>query len=159
MDGYEIFAYYQMFINRLPKNIRSNISQKTLYVDSYSYKQSKLRKKFLHTPKEYLKYLEGLIYSRYYKYLSEEENNKFLDQMKEGTLNGDQVRDLIAKNEVLIAEINRKINLYYAINKLHFYEPESGDTLGIQIFEPLMGMKRFRTQEEFLEFKKTMILK
>ena len=65
MDGYELFAYYQMFIKPLPKNIKANISQKTIYVDSYSYKQRKLRKKFLSTPKEYLKYLDAIVYSKY----------------------------------------------------------------------------------------------
>ncbi len=158
MDGYEIFAYYNMFIKKLPLNIIANISAETLYVDSFSYKIKKLRKQFLHVPNEYLKYLDGLIYSRYYKYLSEEENNAFLEQMKKGILNGEQVRDLIAKKELIIAEINRKISLYYAINKLHFYEPMTAETIGIQLYEPMMGVKNFTNQEEYNEFKKTMFL-
>lgn len=158
MDGYEIFAYYNMFIKKLPLNIIANISAETLYVDSFSYKIKKLRKQFLHVPNEYLKYLDGLIYSRYYKYLSEEENNAFLEQIKKGILNGEQVRDLIAKKELIIAEINRKISLYYAINKLHFYEPMTAETIGIQLYEPMMGVKNFTNQEEYNEFKKTMFL-
>ncbi len=159
MDGYEIFAYYDMFIKNLPLNIRANVSEETVYVDSFSYKIKKLRKQFLHAPREYLKYLDGLIYSRYYKYLSEEENNTFLDQMKNGILNGEQVRDLIAKNELVIAEINRNINLYYAINKLQIFEPMTAETVGIQLYEPMMGMKAFETQEDYNEFKKTILLK
>ncbi len=159
IDGYEIFSYYASFIKLLPKNIRTNISQTTLYVDSYTYKQNKMRKKFLHAPTEYLKYLDELVYRRYYKYLSEEENNIFLDQMKKGFINGEQVRDLIKKYEIAISEINRKINLYYAINKLHFYDPETCDTLGIQLYEPMMGNKFLNNQEELDEFKRTILLK
>lgn len=159
MDGYEIFAYNYKFIKKLPRNIRANISQQTIYVDSFSYKQSNMRKKFLHAPLDYLKYLESLVYSRYYKYLSEEENNKILEQMKNGDANGEQVRDLIAKYEMKIAEINRNLNLYYAINKLHFYEPITCDTIGIQLYEPMMGTKMFESNEELDEFKKTIIIR
>ena len=159
MDGYEIFAYYDMFIKKLPLNIRANIYEETMYVDSFSYKIKNLHKKFLHAPREYLKYLDGLIYCRYYKYLSEDENNAFLEQMKKGILNGEQVRDLIAKYELVIAEINRKINLYYAINKLHFFEPMTAETIGIQLYEPMMGIKNFTNFDEYDEFKKTLSLK
>ncbi len=67
IDGYEIFSYYHMFIRRLPMNIRGNISMRTLYVDTYDYKQTKLRRKYLQTDREYLKYLRELVYSRYCK--------------------------------------------------------------------------------------------
>lgn len=159
IDGYEIFAYYYKFLKNLPKNINGNISQKTIYVDSFSYKQSKMSKKFLHAPNEYLKYLESLVYSRYYKYLSEEESNTFLEQMKSGYINGQQVRDSIAEYEMMIAEINRSINLYYAINKLHFYDPMTCETVSIQLYEPMMGTKIFHSNEEFLTFKKTISIK
>lgn len=159
IDGYELYAYYYTFIKRLPKNIAANISQQTVYVDSFSYKQNKMSKKFLHAPSEYLKYLESLVYSRYYKYLTEEENNEFLKQMKEGHVNGEQVRDLIAKYEIMIAEINRNINLYYAINKLHFYDPNTCDTIGIQLYEPMMGTKILNSIEEYNEFKKVLLIK
>lgn len=158
MDGYEVYAYYYTFLKQLPPIIRANISQKTFYVDSYSYKQSKLRKKFLHAPREYLQYLDGLIYSKYYKYLSAEENNAYLEQIRKGVLNAEQVRNSIAKNEMLIAEINRNINRYYAINKLQFFKPYTCETLGIQVYEPMMGVKRFKTQEEFEDFRDEMIL-
>lgn len=159
IDGYEIFAYYDMFIRNLPLNIRANVAEETLYVDSFSYKIKKLRKQFLHVPNEYLKYLESLIYSRYYKYLSEDENNAFLEQMRRVILNEEQLKEQIAKNELLIAEINRNISLYYAINKLHFYEPITAETVGIQLYEPMMGIKCFSNTEEFNEFKRTISLK
>lgn len=159
IDGYELFAYYHTFINRLPKNIAANISLKTIYVDSFSYKQDNMSKKFLHAPSEYLEYLENLVYSRYYKYLTKEENNEFLEQIKNGKVNGAKVRDLIAKYEMKIAEINRNINLYYAINKLHFYDPTTCDTLGIQLYEPMMGTKILNSTEEYNEFKRTLLIR
>ncbi len=159
IDGYEIFAYYNTFIKKLPRNIMANISQKTLYVDSFAYKQKRLRKTFLHAPNEYLKYLNGLVYSRYYKYLSEEEHNSLLEQMKSGSLNGEQVSNLIAKYEMVIAEINRNINLHYAINKLQFYYPYTGDTLGIQLYEPMMGTKNFNNLDDFYDFKERNLIK
>ncbi len=159
MDGYEIFAYYYLFIKKLPLNIQAHIFLKTMYVDSFSYQQSKLRKTFLHAPKEYLKYLDGLIYSKYYKYLSEDESNTFFEQMKKGIVKQEQIRDLIAKHEMIIAQINRNMNFYYAINRLQFYEPQTCDTVKIQIYEPLIGTKVFHTQKEFDEFQKTIVLK
>lgn len=159
MDGYELFAYYYGFIKRLPRNIFANISQQTIYVDSFSYNQDKMSKKFLHAPKEYLEYLEGLVYSRYYKYLSAEENNAVLEQMKKGKVNGEQVRDSIAACEMKIAEINRNLNLYYAINKLHFYEPDTGDTIGIQLYEPMMGKQTLQSNEELEEFKSKILIR
>ncbi len=159
MDGYEIYAYYMTFIKKLPLNIRANISEETLYVDSFNYKIKKLHTKFLQAPSEYLEYLDGLIYSRYYKYLTEKENNNFLEQMKLGVLNSEQIRDSIAKYELVIAEINRNINLYYAINKLHFFEPMTSETLSIQLYEPMMGTKYFTSQEDYNEFKRTISLK
>ena len=159
MDGYEIYAYYMTFIKKLPLNIRANINEETLYVDSFNYKIKKLHTKFLQAPHEYLEYLYGLIYSRYYKYLTEKETNNFLEQMKNGVLDGEQIRDLIAKNELVIAEINRNINSYYAINKLQFFEPMTSDTLAIQLFEPMMGTKIYKDIDEYNEFKKTIVLK
>lgn len=158
MDGYEIYAYYHKFIKQLPPLIRANITQKTIYVDFVSYQLSKLRKTFLHAPKEYLTYLDGLIYNKYYKYLSEADNNAFFEQIRQGVVTQEEVRDSIAKNEMLIAQINRSMNTYYAINKLQFYKPITCDTLGIQIYEPLIGTKRFDTQEAFEEFEKTIVL-
>ena len=147
------------FIKKLPLNIRANINEETLYVDSFNYKIKKLHTKFLQAPSEYLEYLDGLIYSRYYKYLTEKENNNFLEQMKLGVLNSEQIRDSIAKYELVIAEINRNINLYYAINKLHFFEPMTSETLSIQLYEPMMGTKYFTSQEDYNEFKRTISLK
>ncbi len=158
IDGYEIFAYYNIFIKKLPKNITANISQKTLYVDSFSYKKNR-NKKFLQAPIEYLKYLNELVYNRYYKYLSHEENNILLEQMKKGYVNGEQIRDSIAKYEMIIADINRKINLYYAINELKFYNPITSEILGIHLYEPMIGTKTFNTRDEYNNFKKTLLLK
>ena len=159
IDGYEVFAYYQRFIKHLPANIAANLSQQTMYVDSFSYKQDKMSKKFLHAPSEYLKYLENEIYRRYYKYLSIEENNIILENIRNGATSSEKMRDLIASYELKIAQINRNLNLYYAINKIHFYEPYTSDTLAIQLYEPMMGTQRFQSCEEFDDFKKKMVIK
>lgn len=153
IDGYEIFAYYSKFIRKLPINIAANISQKTIYVDSFSYKQGNLRRKFLHAPLEYLMYLEDLVYSRYYNYLTEEENNIVLEKIKNGYLSGKQILEQIVECEMKIAEIDRSLNFYYAINKLQFYDPSTYDTLRIQVYEPMMGSKSFNSDEEFTRFK------
>lgn len=157
LDGYEIYDYYRNFIKRLPKNIGANISENTLYVDSFSYKQKKISQDFSHSPSEYLRYLEGLVDSRYYKYLSEEETNEFLGQIKKGHITGEQVSDSIAKCEMKIAEINRSLDSLYAINKLQFCQPATNDILGIQLYEPMMGKKTLKSFEEYTEFRKTLV--
>ncbi len=154
MDGYEIFAYYQKFASTLPKNILLNMHQKTLYVDAFQYKFDKARKRFLHLPKEYLEYLQHLIYSRYYKYLSEEEINEFLEQIKNGSVDISELSSQIAKAEMTIADINRRLSLYYAINRLQIFDPASGDVKSIQLYEPMMGSKVFDNADDYDEFRK-----
>lgn len=158
IDGYEIYAYYSQFLKRLPKNISANISQQTMYVDAFSYKQDRMSKKFLQVPLGYLKYLESLVYSTYYKYLSDEEKNIIFEQIKNGLINGKQVCDLIATYEMKIAEINRRLNLYYTINRLQFFDPITCDLLGIQLYEPMMGKQNFGSFEEYNDFKRKRIL-
>ena len=153
IDGYEIFAFYQKFINSLPTTISSNITQKTIYVNAYDYKMNKMRKKFFHVPNEYLKYLQELLYNRYYKYLSEEEYNIFLEQVKTGTMNVIELGNSIATYEMKIAEINRKLNLYYAINKLSIFDPFEGEEKSIQLYEPMMGRRFFNSIEEYEKFE------
>ena len=153
IDGYEIFAFYQKFINSLPTTISSNITQKTIYVNAYDYKMNKMRKKFFHVPNEYLKYLQELLYNRYYKYLSEEEYNIFLEQVKTGTMNVIELGNSIATYEMKIAEINRKLNLYYAINKLSIFDPFEGEEKSIQLYEPMMGSRLFNSIEEYEKFE------
>lgn len=158
MDGYEVFAYYQRFLNNLPNVIGANISHKTLYVDSFSYKQNTM-KKTLHAPSDYLDYLQDLVCNRYYRYLTEEENNAILEQIKNGSTDSKTISSRILEYELKLAELNRKLNLFYAINKLQFYVPMSGDFLQLQLYEPMMGKKTFKTEEEFDSFRKTIILK
>lgn len=68
MDGYEIFAYYHKFIKPLPLQVRGNIAMKTVYADLFSYKQNILKRKYFKAPSDYIKYLEELVYDRYYEY-------------------------------------------------------------------------------------------
>ncbi len=159
IDGYEIFAYYNLFLKQLPMNIRTNIAADTIYVDSFDYKLSRIRKKFLQFPNDYLRYLQDLIFNRFYKYLPESETDVLVAGMRKDDTGGKTLSSKIAESELCIAKINREINLYYAINKLQFFEPETCETLGIQLYEPLMGVKRFTTLEDYHEFQKTMSLK
>lgn len=154
MDGYEVFAYYHMLISKLPLNIRGNISMKTLYVDTYEYKQTRLRKKYLRTDIEYLKYLQELVYSRYYQYLNEPEFNEILSSIKAGVISNEELTLKILKQELLIAEINRRLNPYYAINELIVYNPFAEDNDMYQLYEPSSGKSIFTSSSELLAYKK-----
>lgn len=155
IDGYEIYAYYHMFIKRLPKNVRGNISMKTLYVDTYEYTQTRLRRKYLKTDHEYLEYLQELVYSRYYHYLNNNIDNNFFSSLKDGLISGEELTSEILKQELKIAEINRRLNPYYAINELVIYSPEGNeDEEFYQLYEPAVGRKTFETFESELEYKK-----
>ena len=82
MDGYEIFAYYYKFIKALPAQVRGNIVMQTVYADLFSYKQNILKRKYFKAPSDYIKYLEELVYDRYYEYLNKNENIAILEQIK-----------------------------------------------------------------------------
>lgn len=155
MDGYEIFAYYHMFIKKLPINIRGNISMKTLYVDTFQYKQTRLRRKYLQPDAEYLKYLQELVYDRYYKYLVNNETNEILSLVRDGLINNEQLSNEVLKQELHIADINKRLNPYYAINELIIYNPFGINFHDIyQLYEPAVGKKVFKTDEEEEEYKK-----
>lgn len=147
MDGYEIFAYYHMFIKNLPINIRGNISMKTLYANTFEYKQTKLRRKYLQPDKEYLRYLQELIYKRYYKYLNYNESKELI--------NNEQISNEVLRQELKIAEINKRLNPYYAINELVVYNPFSSEIRDVyQLYEPAIGKKIFKSAEEESKYKK-----
>ena len=59
----------------------------------------------------------------------------------------------IATYEMKIAEINRKLNLYYAINKLSIFDPFEGEEKSIQLYEPMMGSRLFNSIEEYEKFE------
>ncbi len=154
VDGYELFAYYDKFIRHLPRAVAANVSQKTLYVDSFFYNQRQRKKKLFQTPDEYLVYLERLVYDRYYRFLEGDEKNAILEQFQSGAIDGAEVSRSIADYEMQVAELNRNINLYYAINKLQAYRPYAGDTIGIQLYEPMMGKKMFTEVDDYNVFAK-----
>lgn len=155
MDGYEIFAYYHMFIKNLPVNIRGNVSMKTLYVDTFQYKQTRLRRKYLQASAEYLRYLQELVYDRYYKYLNTNESNEILSQVRNGLINNEQLSNEVLKQELRIAEINKRLNPYYAINELIIYNPFSLEPHDLyQLYEPAVGRKVFKSFDEEQEYKK-----
>lgn len=155
IDGYEIFAYFHMFIKNLPINVRGNISMKTLYADTFKYKQTRLRRKYLKTDEEYLKYLLDLVYARYYKYLNTNESNALLSRVRNGQINNEQLSNEVLKQELQVAEINKRLNPYYAINELIIYNPFSLESRGLyQLYEPAIGKKLFKSLEEEHEYKK-----
>lgn len=156
MDGYEIFAYYHMFIERLPINIRGNISMKTLYVDNFAYKQARLRRMYLQADEEYLKYLNDLVYSRYYSYLDRRLTpNELFSLVKEGVISNEELSKEILKRELAIAEISKRLIPFYAVNELVVYNPFSDKAQDLyQLYEPSVGKKSFRSLEEEQDYKK-----
>lgn len=154
IDGYEAFAYYYSYIENLPINIRGNISMKTLFVDSFDYKQKILKKKYLNAPEEYLKYLEDLVYSRYYGYFKDKTDEKIFELIKDRKMSLDEISDIALKEELKIAEINRRLNPYYAINSLAIYNPYGDEEPVTLLYEPASGKKTYKSLNELQEFKR-----
>lgn len=154
IDGYETFAYYYSYIENLPINIRGNISMKTLFVDSFDYKQKLLKKKYLNAPEEYLKYLEDLVYSRYYEYFKDKTDEKLFELIKDNKMSLDEISDIALKEELKIAEINRRLNPYYAINSLAIYNPYADEEPITLLYEPASGKKLYKSLKELQEFKR-----
>lgn len=156
MDGYEAFAYYYKFIERLPINIRGCLSMKTLYADSFDYKQKLLKKKYLNAPVEYLKYLEDLVYSRYYEYFQGGvSKGSLFEKIRNGYIDIDKLSDLVLTEELKIAEINRRLNPYYAINELTFYNmfEDDFDSMSL-LYEPALGKKLYKCPDDLNAFKR-----
>ncbi len=126
---------------------------KTLYVDTFEYKHTKLRSRYLQAGEEYLKYLRDLVYRRYDKYLNNIESNK--TELTKELISNKQLESDILSLELKVAEINKRLNPYYAINELIIYNPFSSDEKDVyQLYEPSIGRKVFKTQEETEEYKK-----
>lgn len=156
MDGYEAYAYYYRFIERLPMNIRGCLSMKTLYADSFDYKQKLLKKKYLNAPVEYLKYLEDLVYSRYYEYFQGEvSKDSLFEKIRNGYIDIDKLSDIALAEELKIAEINRRLNPYYAINELTFYNmfDDDFDSMSL-LYEPALGKRLYKSSEDLNAFKR-----
>lgn len=155
IDGYEIYAYYHMFIEKLPPEIRGNIGMSTLYADTFGYKQSILRKDLLKAPDDYLKYLQGLIYDRYYQYLDDDEYNKIFSSVKKGLIKNESLGEKFLEEEMVIAQINRRLNPFYAINQLSIYNPFLDDfDANFQLYEPNTGKKVFDSFDSVIQYKK-----
>ena len=104
---------------------------------------------------KHLEYLQELVYSRYYHYLNNNIDNNFFSSLKDGLISGEELTSEILKQELKIAEINRRLNPYYAINELVIYSPEGNeDEEFYQLYEPAVGRKTFETFESELEYKK-----
>ena len=157
MDGYEIYAYYHKFIKPLPLQVRGNIAMKTVYADLFSYKQKTLKRKYFQAPSDYIKYLEELVYDRYYEYLNKSEQNNILEQIKQGLINSEEISNLILQEEIKVAELNRRLNPYYAINELIYYrsiiDPDLEDYY--EYYEPGIGKRLIKSTEDAFNFKKS----
>lgn len=54
-----------------------------------------------------------------------------------------------------IAEINRRLNPYYAINELTFYNMFEDEIYSISLlYEPALGKKLYKSLEDLNEFKR-----
>lgn len=127
---------------------------KTLFVDSFDYKQKILKKKYLNAPEEYLKYLEDLVYSRYYGYFKDKTDEKIFELIKDRKMSLDEISDIALKEELKIAEINRRLNPYYAINSLAIYNPYGDEEPVTLLYEPASGKKTYKSLNELQEFKR-----
>ena len=82
-------------------------------------------------------------------------DNNFFSSLKDGLISGEELTSEILKQELKIAEINRRLNPYYAINELVIYSPEGNeDEEFYQLYEPAVGKKVFKSWEEEEEYKK-----
>ena len=156
MDGYEIFAYYHKFIDQLPPQVSGNISIKTIYADLFSYKQNILKRKYFKAPSDYIKYLEELVYDRYYEYLNKNEKIAILEQIKKGLISSEKISSLVLAEEIKIAELNRRLNPYYAINEVAFYRGIIDDTKEdyYEYYEPNIGKQLIKSTTEAMVFRK-----
>lgn len=155
MDGYEIFAYYYKFIKALPAQVRGNIVMQTVYADLFSYKQNILKRKYFKAPSDYIKYLEELVYDRYYEYLNKNENIAILEQIKKGLISSEKIGNLVLAEEIKIAELNRRLNPYYAINEVTFYHNSLDDTKDnyYMYYEPNIGKQLIKSDVDNIKFK------
>lgn len=129
---------------------------KTLYADSFDYKQKLLKKKYLNAPVEYLKYLEDLVYSRYYEYFQGRvSEGSLFEKIRNGYIDIDKLSDLVLTEELKIAEINRRLNPYYAINELTFYNmfEDDFDSMSL-LYEPALGKKLYKSSDDLNAFKR-----
>lgn len=156
MDGYEIFAYYHKFIKPLPLQVRGNIAMKTVYADLFSYKQNILKRKYFKAPSDYIKYLEELVYDRYYEYLNKNEKIAILEQIKKGLKSSEEISNLVLAEEIKVAELNRRLNPYYAINEVVFYRGIIDDTKEdyYEYYEPNIGKQLIKSTKEAVTFKR-----
>lgn len=156
MDGYEIFAYYHKFIKPLPLQVRGNIAMKTVYADLFSYKQNILKRKYFKAPSDYIKYLEELVYDRYYEYLNKNEKIAILEQIKKGLKSSEEISNLVLAEEIKVAELNRRLNPYYAINEVIFYRGIIDDTKEdyYEYYEPNIGKQLIKSTKEAVTFKR-----
>ena len=151
MDGYEIFAYYYKFIKALPAQVRGNIVMQTVYADLFSYKQNILKRKYFKAPSDYIKYLEELVYDRYYEYLNKNENIAILEQIKKGLISSEKIGNLVLAEEIKIAGLNP----YYAINEVTFYHNSLDDTKDnyYMYYEPNIGKQLIKSDVDNIKFK------
>ena len=159
MDGYEIYAFYERFRRKLPRIISSNISHDTFYVDSFFYKQTKMKNNVLSASIDYLLYLEELLRKRYYMYLADDSYNDLLEKIRDGSITEEELSQRILERQLRIAEVTKNINYYYAIDRMQFFTPGTGDLVDIKLFEPMMGRKTFLDEESYKDFMKSLIIK
>ena len=129
---------------------------KTVYADLFSYKQNILKRKYFKAPTDYIKYLEELVYDRYYEYLNKNEKIAILEQIKKGLKSSEEISNLVLAEEIKVAELNRRLNPYYAINEVVFYRGIIDDTKEdyYEYYEPNIGKQLIKSTKEAVTFKR-----
>ena len=92
-----------------------------------------------------------------YEYLNKSEKNNILEQIKQGLINSEEISNIILQEEIKVAELNRRLNPYYAINELIYYrsiiDPNLEDYY--EYYEPGIGKHLIKSTEDAFNFKKS----
>lgn len=92
-----------------------------------------------------------------YSYNVNSNRNNILEQIKQGLINSEEISNLILQEEIKVAELNRRLNPYYAINELIYYrsiiDPDIEDYY--EYYEPGIGKRLIKSTEDAFNFKKS----
>ncbi len=74
------------------------------------------------------------------KYLSDNESNELFLNVQNGTISNEELIKVVLEQELKVAEINKRLNPYYAVNELIIYNPFRDENSDLyQLYEPAVG--------------------
>lgn len=87
--------------------------------------------------------------------LNKNENIAILEQIKKGLISSEKIGNLVLAEEIKIAELNRRLNPYYAINEVTFYHNSLDDTKDnyYMYYEPNIGKQLIKSDVDNIKFK------